>query len=310
MSPRGQTANPARLLFQADAWIRSENTGWSDEQVRAEVTRQTGISPELEAFLFEPGIPFAATADVVAKGTEIEINYNPTSWWTVAGSVTKSTVTNRNVSAATQRWIDERMPIWTTIKDPRIGKPVEQGGLEPTPGNTEGLWWKQLYQGASGNQTPEDNFTAFVGAPYSAFRELEGKANPQGREWNARFSTKINLDGLTDHRVWRKVAIGGAIRWESKAAIGYYGVQSLPDKITQLDTSRPIYDGDNTYLDAFITYKTKLWNDKVNTILQLNVRNLTENGGLRPVGAFPNGEIHTYRIIDPRQFFLTATFEF
>jgi len=310
MSPRGQTANPARLLFQADAWVRWQNPGWSDEQVRAEVTKQTGISPELEAFLFDPGIPFAATADVVAKGTEIEINYNPTTWWTVSGSVTKSTVTNRNVSAATQRWIDERMPIWTSIKDPRIGAPVDQGGLEPTAGNNEGLWWKQLYSGASGNQTPEDNFTAFVGAPYSAFRELEGKANPQGREWNARFSTKVSLDALTDNNVLRKISVGGAVRWESKAAIGYYGVQSLPDKITQLDTSRPIFDGDNTYLDAFITYKTKLWSDKVNASFQLNARNITENGGLRPVGAFPNGEIHTYRIIDPRQFFLTATFEF
>ena len=155
----------------------------------------------------------------------------------------------------------------------------------------------------------EDNFTAFVGAPYSAFRELEGKANPQGREWNARFSTKVSLDGLTDHRLLKKFAVGGALRWESKAAIGYYGVQDFPAKITQLDTSRPIYDSANTYVDAFVTYKTKLWRDKVNATFQFNVRNLTENGGLRPVGAFPNGEIHTYRIIDPRQFFLQATFE-
>ena len=307
MSPRGQTANPARLLFQADAWTRWENPTWTDAQVRDRVTEITGISQELEDFLFDPGIPFAATADVEAKGTEVEINYNPTRWWTITGSVTKSTVTNRNVSAATQRWIDERMPIWTSLVDPRIGV---DPAFAPTAGNTGKLWWKQLYASASGNQTPEDNFTAFVGAPYSAFRELEGKANPQGREWSSRFSTKVNLDGLTDHTLWRKFAVGGAVRWESKAAIGYYGVQSLPAKITQLDTTRPIYDSANTYLDAFITYKTKLWSDKVNTTFQLNVRNLTESGGLRPVGAFPNGEIHTYRIIDPRQFFLTATFEF
>lgn len=306
MSPRGQTANPGRLLFQADAWIRWKNPTWSDDQVRTEVTKQTGISPELEAFLFEPGTPFAATADVEAKGTEVEINYNPTRWWTLSGSVTKSSVTNRNVSAATQRWIDERMPIWTSIVDPRIGN---DPAFAPTAGNTGGLWWKQLYAGASGNQTMEDNFIAFVGAPYSAFRELEGKANPQGREWNARFSTKVSLDGLTDQRVLKKFAVGGALRWESKAAIGYYGVQEFPAKITQLDTSRPIYDSANTYVDAFVTYKTKLWRDKVNATFQFNVRNLTESGGLRPVGAFPNGEIHTYRIIDPRQFFLQATFE-
>ncbi|ACB77551.1 TonB-denpendent receptor [Opitutus terrae] len=309
MSPSGQTPNPARLLFQADAWVRWQSPTLNDDQVRAKVTEVTGISPETEAFLFDPGVPFAATADIVAKGTEIEINYNPTNYWTVSGSITDSEVTNRNVSATIQRWIDERMPVWTTVKDPRIGVPVAQGGLDPTPGNTDGLWWKQLYQGASGSQTPEFNFIAFVGAPYSAFRENEGKANPQTRRYNARFSTKLDLAGITDQRHLKKFSIGGAIRLESKAIIGYYGVQQLPATITQLDTNRPIYDGAHHYLDAFITYRTKLWGDKVSAQFQLNARNLTESGGLRPVGAFPDGRIHTYRIIDPRIFILTASFD-
>ena len=308
MSPLGQTPNPARLLFQADAWTRWQNPGWSDSQVRDRVTQITGISPEQEAFLFNPGIPFAATADVEAKGTEIEINYNPKamSWWTVSGSITESKATNRNVSATIQCWIDERMPIWTSLVDPRIGN---DAAFAPTAGNTAGLWWKQLYAGASGSQTPEDNFIAFVGAPYSAFRELEGKANPQTRKYKARFSTKVSLNGFTDHNIWKNVEIGGALRYESKAVIGYYGVQQLPAKITQLDTNKPIYDDPITGVDAFITYKTKLWNDKVHARFQLNVRNLTENGGLRPVGVFPNGEVHTYRITEPRQFILQATFE-
>lgn len=309
MSPLGQTPNPARLLFQADAWIRWQNPTWTNDQVRAAITTQTGISPEQEAFLFDPVIPFAATTDVEAKGTEIEINYNPTRFWTITGSVTEATVTNRNVTATIQRWIDTRMPIWTTIVDPRIGQAPADGGLAATAGNTGRLWWKQLYAGATGSQTPEDNFIAFVGAPYSAFRELEGKANPQSRRYNARFSTRLNLDGLTDHKLWKNVTVGGALRYESKGAIGYYGVQTFPDRITQLDVNRPIYDEANYYLDAFVTYKTKLWSDKIRATFQLNVRNLTENGELRPVGAYPNGNIHTYRIIDPRQFFLQATFE-
>lgn len=309
MSPLGQTPNPGRLLNQSAAWILWQNPTWSTTQIRDEVTRQTGMSQTLEDFLFSPDKPFAATADVVAKGTELEINYNPTPWWTIAGSVTDSTATNRNVSASIQRWIDERMPIWTTIKDPRIGQPVAGGGLVATAGNTGNLWWKQLYTGATGNQTMEDNFIAFVGAPYSAFRELEGKANPQGRRYNTRISTKVSLDGLTDHKWLKKLSGGGALRMESKGAIGYYGVQQLPDKITKLDTNRPIYDKGHYYMDAFVTYKTKIWDGKVNANFQFNVRNLTENGGLRPVGVYPDGTVHTYRIIDPRQFFLQATFE-
>ncbi len=310
ISPRGQTANPARLLFQADAWVRWENPTWSDEQVRDRVTELTKIDEEQEAFLFEPGVPFASTADLVAKGTEIEINYNPKAmdWWTVSGSITESKVTNRNVSATLQQWIDERMPVWTSLVDPRIGS-TATGGLTATPGNTGNLWWKQLYASASGNQTPEDNFIAFVGAPYSAFRELEGKANTQSRKYKARFSTKVNLSGITDNDLLKRFEIGGAVRYESKAVIGYYGVQEYPEKITQLDVNRPIHDDPIYGLDLFVTYKTKLWNDKVNARIQFNVRNLNESGELRPVGVFPNGEVHTYRIVDPRQFILQATFD-
>lgn len=318
MSPRGQTANPARLLFQADAWLAWQNpTLTTADSRRALVTTATGMSKDLEDFLFDPIPPFAATADLYARGTEIEINYNPTNYWTMAGSVTDSVVVYRNVSNTVNQWITERMPIWTTIVDPRIGSALP-GGLAPTTytnaagavvTNTAGLWWNQRYAGATGNQTSAENFDAFVGAPYSAFRALEGKANAQGRRYAARFSTKVDLKGLTDHRLLKKFNVGGAVRWESKGTIGYYGMQTLPAKITDLDPNRPIYDKAHFYLDLFVGYKTKLWNDKVAASFNFNVKNLNQSVGLRPVGALPDGQIHTYRIVDPRQFILSATFE-
>jgi hypothetical protein len=42
---------------------------------------------------------------------------------------------------------------------------------------------------------------------------------------------------------------------------------------------------------------------------QLNVRDLTEGGHLQPIAAYPDGTINTYRIVDPRQFILSATFD-
>jgi hypothetical protein len=59
-----------------------------------------------------------------------------------------------------------------------------------------------------------------------------------------------------------------------------------------------------------LRYRTRLWANKLGTTFQLNVRNVQEKGGrLQPIGAFPDGTPHTYRIIDPRQFILTATFD-
>jgi hypothetical protein len=40
-----------------------------------------------------------------------------------------------------------------------------------------------------------------------------------------------------------------------------------------------------------------------------NVRNVTEGGGLQPIGANPDGTYTGFRIISPRVFILSATFE-
>jgi hypothetical protein len=44
-------------------------------------------------------------------------------------------------------------------------------------------------------------------------------------------------------------------------------------------------------------------------LIQLNVRNAFEDGRLQAVGVNPDGRPYIYRIIDPRQFILTTTFE-
>jgi hypothetical protein len=39
------------------------------------------------------------------------------------------------------------------------------------------------------------------------------------------------------------------------------------------------------------------------------VRNVLEDGRLQAIGVNPNGQPYNFRIIDPRQFILTATFD-
>jgi hypothetical protein len=148
-----------------------------------------------------------------------------------------------------------------------------------------------------------------VNAPYSVIHQSEGKSRPQVRRYNARVSTNYKLAGITEQKVLKAMSVGGAVRWEDRGAIGYYGVQQFPATITELDPNRPIWDDPNYYFDAFITYKTKLFNDKVGAIFQFNVKNIQEGGRLQAIGAFPNGVPNSYRIVDPRQFILSATFE-
>ena len=94
-----------------------------------------------------------------------------------------------------------------------------------------------------------------------------------------------------------------------QGAIGFYGVQQLPASITDYDIKRPIWDKPHTYVDALIGYRTRLFADKIGATFQLNVRNLQEGGRLQPFAANPDGTVYQYRIIAPRQFILSATFE-
>ena len=63
------------------------------------------------------------------------------------------------------------------------------------------------------------------------------------------------------------------------------------------------------YADAFVAYRLRLFSQKVGATVQLNVRNLQEDGRLQAVSAYPNGRPSAFRIVDPRQFILTATFD-
>ncbi len=287
------TASAAFLLTtQANAWVTAANPSFTPAQVQAEVARQIGVTTDLQNSIlqaFNAGI-ISSTQDVAAKGTEIELNYNPTKYWTVAASATDTRSINSNVSNDIAQWIAQRLPVWTTIRDQRDNQ----------------LWWTKNY---GGSQTAAQNYASFVETPYSVVKAQEGKSSPQIRRYAAKASTNVQLAAFTDHRILKRFSVGGALRWEDKAAIGYYGVQKLPAVITQLDPNNPIYEKPRTYVDAFVKYRTKLWADKIGAEFQLNVRNIQENGRLQAIGAFPDGTPHSYRIVDPRQFILQATFD-
>jgi hypothetical protein len=312
-------ATPARFVLQNIAggttatfgpnnnqygWIQTLNPTWTSQQVFDEFSKESGLSQATINALINPQPPIAATNDVLAKGTEVDLNVNLTQYWTVSASFSDTQAYIKNVSSTLQTWIDQRMAVWTTLVDPAasINWTAAQLAAEP-----QHLWWTHNY---GGTQTAQQNFVAFVQAPYGVIKQLEGQANPQTRRYNYRVATNLRLSGITDQRILKRFNVGGAMRWEDKGAIGFYGKQTLPAQITDLDVTRPIWDKAHYYFDAFVGYRTKLWADKIATTIQLNVVNLTEGGRLQPIAAYPDGTPNTYRIVDPRKFILTATFDF
>jgi hypothetical protein len=309
------TPDRHRLYRRATDWWRLTNPTWTPQQVEARVLEQMKMtSGQFWSLVenFNAG-SIAANNDITAKGTEIEVYFNPTRYWTISANGEEKRSFNSNISGSIQDYIDLRMPVWTTIVDQNFdpnlvdaADPDSRGWL-PTPDNPNHLWWLHRY---NPSETPAIGFKARVTDPYSVMKQQEGKSRPQVRRYAFRVSTNFKLAGITERAILKKLSVGGALRWEDKGAIGYWGVEQFPAVITALDPNRPIWDKARMYADLNASYATKLWGDKVTTTFRLNVRNLQENGRLQGIGAYPNGAIHSYRIVDPRQFILSAQFEF
>ncbi|MBC7368143.1 MAG: TonB-dependent receptor [Undibacterium sp.] len=310
------SADAYQLYDRADGWFRALNPGWTDGQVRQAVADQTKIPiPLYDSLLanFRAGT-IAATNDVTAKGTEVELTFNPTKYWTLTGSANETQSISRNVSSAVQQWIDQRLPVWTSIVDPNTDPAVGIGqsqGWTADAANPSHLWWIHNY---GGSQTASQNYATFVDAPYRVIKQQEGKSKPSIRKYAFKLSTSYQLAGITDNKILKGFKIGGAVRWEDKGAIGYYGKNyaaliATNQPITELDPHNPVWDKAHWYFDAFLSYRTRLWKNRIGTTFQLNVRNLQEDGRLQAIGAFPDGKPNAYRIVDPRQFILSASFD-
>jgi len=286
---RAQT--PFNLVPLATTWVtnaaRARGQTLTQEQVDTQVAGLTGLERKYLPTLTDD---LSETEDVLATGTEIELNFNPTNFWTTKLNVTEQKSINSTIAPGLSSWIAERLPIWQKIIDPELNRP----------------WFTERYGNInSASQLLAANVTAPLGVALAS----QGKSRPQIRRYRVNASTSYRLAGLTSHTVLKRFTVGGALRWEDRGAIGYYGVQQLPAIITDLDPNHPIYDQAHLYLDAFVTYRVRLCSEKVSATLQLNVRNLQEAGRLQPISAYPNGRASGFRIVDPRQFILTATFE-
>ena len=281
----GGSNDQFNLQRQATSWVTSANPTFTAQQVQDAVARQMGFP--LDQLAKMNAYPLADVSDVNSKGKEIEINYNPTRSWTTKVAISQQLSIDRNLSPNIQHYVDSRLPTWTAVVDQSDGQ----------------LWFTKRY-GSAG--TARDFLNGSVLAPYKLAQANEGKPRSQLRQWRVNVSSSFQLAGIAENKWLKRIAVTGALRWEDKGSIGYFTFANDPNAY---DPARPIYDKGHTFVDLGVNYVTKIHRDKIRLRVQLNVRNLTEGGRLQPIGALPNGIPFNYRIIDPRLFILSTTFE-
>lgn len=200
-----------------------------------------------------------------------------------------------NVGIDFKRYLETRLPVWTTAKD--------DNGV---------LWWTKRPDGSSAvasaadSATPKESYEADLVAPYKLASANNGKPRSQVREWRWNAITNYTF---SEGRL-KALTVGGALRWEARGGIGFLGKPPEADGVVrELDANKPVYDKARLAVDLSAGYRLRLFNDRVRARVQLNVRKVLEAGRLQAVAVNPNGSPFAYRIIDPRQFILSTTFD-
>ncbi|MCF3651646.1 TonB-dependent receptor plug domain-containing protein [Synoicihabitans lomoniglobus] len=262
-----------------------------------------------------------ATRDAVAEGVEVQLTYNPSRNWTMKFTAGQQETKYSDVLKEFDAWKDVRYPVWTSASAAdHLDSQYQQytqpflasNGIMYNYGN---FWSSYGYDGnirienANNVHNPEDVYNRDVAPQIAIASDLEGQAAPGQRKYRWSYLTNYSFD----EGVLKGASVGGSTRWEDKAIMGYYGKINPGTGSTDLalsDTTRPIYDSSNMYVDLWVSYTTKIFNDRVTMKTQLNVVNVFESGGLQTVGVNYDGSPNAYRIVDPRQFILSTKFSF
>ncbi len=266
-----------------------------------------------------PAFPIESTQTNEAEGIEFELIYNPIPNWNMKFVFSRQESGYQTIMPEYDEWIATRMPLWQAARAPDLDQVYTLDG-----GNTiyVGDFWNGYGFGEIPSHPNQNEWNQTVGAFYDSSvdaivaeaRQLQGAAPFGQRKWRATFITNYRfIEGVLEN-----FGIGGAIRMEDKAVIGYYGAVNENGQYFRTDPSRPIYDtdvgvsrlDDLTHIDLWFSYDLSLFGDKVDARIQLNIRNLFGDEELLPVYANWDGSVANYRITQPREIFVTTRFRF
>ncbi len=269
-------------------------------------------------YAYYDGMTIYATRSAKVKGTEAEVNYNPTRNWTMRFTFGHQDASYSRVLGEFNAWYAVRAPVWQGANAANFLLPQYQNlATYNTAGGTEvnltNFWSSYGYRPEVLKTNPVENnvvnyYNSVVTPQLALARDLDGQSAPGQRKNRWAFVTRYSFD----HGALKGVALGGGQRWEDKSIIGYYGKSSGTSgaQIDVSDITRPIYSGANSYTDLWVSYSRKIWSGKVGMKMQVNVSNVFENGYLQTVGVNYDGSPFSFRIIDPRLIRFSTTFDF
>lgn len=228
------------------------------------------------------------TSDLVAKGFELNLTYNPTNSWRISFNASKTQSISSNVGPATSALMNKFFDSYNTIK-----------------GYT-------LWDAADTNSNnPFSNWFQPMVLTYYQKKLQEGSANNEVREWSGNVVTNYSFQ---QGRL-KGFSVGGAVRFQSSGAIGYplmdYAVS--PGVVMKVpDVKNPWMGKDTWNVDLNAGYTRRIMNKRVSWTCRLHLKNVNnfKSDKVSTVGANFNGTAATVRWDPPLSILLTNTFGF
>jgi len=233
-------------------------------------------------FVGNPILGAVGTSSFVAKGWEFDLTGNPARGLRVSLNVAQQNTIKSDIAPELRKFAAEMRA--------NIDKsPMRDVRDSPTLGETN---------------THFGRFENSVTRPIAAEVAKEGTKSLEQREWRVNAVASYDFSGRL--RGW---GIGAGARWQSQVATGYPNFIDSAG-IIQPDLSQPYFGDSELNGDGWLSYKRRIFKDRVAWRIQFNVRNLIGSDALIPVSTNPDGSTAIVRIPPDRQFLLTNTFRF
>lgn len=261
---------------------------WFDTVVMQELARVAGkpYTQGIAASTFygDGRLERGYTANNVSKGLELEATYNVTKNWRVMGNVAKQEAVQSGVATTLTSFIEQRIAYY----------------------KAQGLWNGPV--GAAFWNAPatgEQIFNQWVLPSQLAYKSTDGKPSQQIAKWHA---SALTTYAFSEGKLkgWN---VGGGLRYTDKAIIGNPAVTDSNGAVTGLDIAHPYTVGSYIGVDSWIGYTMKL-RDRYRLSFNLKGYDLQEGGHFHPISANSDGAHSTYRIVQPRSFYLTTKLDF
>ena len=281
----------------------------------------------------------------ISKGLEFQMVYNPKRNWNIKLTVGQQKATVSDSVGELLTWLAVRKPFWEGLRSINFVPGGTINGIDVTQpmtrangnrldlsnfwngyGFTQDAAFNDAPSGpAGGTGSPAVTFAQIVEPDLFSLTSTKGTKVANLREWSCSLITNYAFQG---ERL-KGFSIGGSFRWADSATAGYMGLldpatYSHPAgspgpaypagtpiaNIVFPDLDRPIMTPSEAHLDLWASYTRKIFRDKVRMRIQLNLRDVNNAGGLQPVSFNLDGSPAQYRILDPRTWFVTTTFDF